>query len=121
MDRDLAPPLLKHCEKGTWHIELFGGGGVSKDFNHFEDDISPADLAKLMAAFHATPTEWFEPFRAQVLEQWPQLKAANLPPEAPFWVGPRSLPTSVTRDRDPQIRSDLHTRPSIHTRYSAGR
>ena len=66
MKRDLAPALLKHAHDGSWHIELFGGGGVSKDFNHFEDDIAPAYLAKLMAAFHATPTEWFEPFRSQV-------------------------------------------------------
>ena len=84
--RDMAPHLLAHDPKGTWHIELFGGGGVSKDFNHFDPAIAPPDvLAKLMANFHATPTEWFEEFRVQMVSQYPILQ--GLPVEARFWNG----------------------------------
>jgi len=83
---DLAPPCLATDPDGAWHIELFGGGGCSKDFNHFDPEIAPIDaLAKLMAAFHATPTDWFEPFRAQMVSQWPVLQ--GLPVDAPFWNG----------------------------------
>lgn len=83
---DQAPRNLAHDEEGTWHIELFGGGGCSKDFNHFDPEIAPLDsLAKLMAAFHTTPTAWFEPFRAQMIAQWPVLE--GLPEHAPFWNG----------------------------------
>ena len=84
--RDLAPHLLAHDPSGAWHIELFGGGGVSKDFNHFDDAIAPpAVLATLMADFHATPTDWYEPFRAQMVAHWSVLE--GLPAHAPFWNG----------------------------------
>lgn len=84
--RDLAPKLLAHDPDGTWHIELFGGGGVSKDFNHFGPGIAPTSaLAQLMADFHATPTDWYGQYRAKMVKQWPVL--AEVPPYAPFWNG----------------------------------
>ena len=65
-----------------FYAEAAAGTSVMKDFFHFQDDCTGAEIASLLARFHATPTGWFTPLRGEYVERdasvAPVLRAAPL-------------------------------------------
>ena len=86
----LAPKLL--LQGPDFHVEAAAGGSVMKDFFHFKDDLPPAQLAQLLARFHACPTGWFAPLRELFLARDPELGKllAGAPPHSTCWHLPFS-------------------------------
>ncbi|GMI29190.1 hypothetical protein TeGR_g9172 [Tetraparma gracilis] len=63
-----------------------------KDFFHFQEDCTAAEIATLLARFHSSPTAWFTPLRDEYVERnadlAPILRAA--PQNSPCWHLPWS-------------------------------
>jgi hypothetical protein len=63
-----------------------------KDFFHFQEDCTAAEIATLLARFHSSPTAWFTPLRDEYVERnadlAPILRAA--PQHSPCWHLPWS-------------------------------
>lgn len=53
-----------------WYIEPFVDNCPEKSTNE--------DMAKLLADIHRVPTEWFEPFRKELIDMYPHLAEAKL-------------------------------------------
>jgi serine/threonine protein kinase len=69
-ERGLAADLLAAGE--GWYIDAYAGESCAGDYFHFDHTLAPASaLAKLVAEFHAVPTDWYEPHRAEVIAQDP--------------------------------------------------
>ena len=85
-----APAML--LSGPDFYAEAAAGPSVMKDFFHFKDDCTAAEIATLLARFHSTPTAWFTPLRDEYVERdaglAPILRAAPL--HSPCWHLPWS-------------------------------
>ena len=85
-----APAML--LSGPDFYAEAAAGTSAMKDFFHFKDDCTAAEIATLLARFHSTPTAWFAPLRDEYVERdaglAPILRAAPL--HSPCWHLPWS-------------------------------
>lgn len=87
----IAPALL--MTGPDFYVEAAAGASVMKDFFHFDDEAAPrAELAKLLARFHAVPTDWWAPVRQAIVSRDPALSGliGRAPPYSPLWNLPFS-------------------------------
>jgi thiamine kinase-like enzyme len=83
----LTPARL--AEGGDWYIEAWGGSTL--EFRgDAADRATPEELGTLIAKIHSVPPGWYEPFRAQLREQYPSLGRVLDDGNAVWWSSARA-------------------------------
>ena len=92
----LCPTRL--AEGGDWFCESWGGVTLGQAFSLNSPEVhaptasivgletagaTHAELGALLARVHQLPTDWFDPWRAQLKSKYPGL--ANAPDTSPIW------------------------------------